>query len=110
MPVEMDDRGSLQAFHLVEMAGIEPASREFDPGYTTSLVGLLFFTQASPNRQGLLELADPRFDTLALMPSIGVQDTASRFLWHLIQAYQEETRSDVAALGSHGELRFACYL
>ncbi len=41
---------------------------------------------------------------------IGVKNTASRFLWHLIQAYREQTWSDVAALGSQGELRFACYL
>ena len=44
---------SLQELCLVEMAGIEPASREFDPGYPTSLVGLLLFARASPNRRGL---------------------------------------------------------
>ena len=45
--------GPLQALNLVEMAGIEPASKEFGPGCATSLVGLLYFAQVSPNRQGL---------------------------------------------------------
>ena len=53
----LQGRGSLQAAclveYLVEMAGIEPASREFDLGYATSLVGLLLFAQVSPDRQGL---------------------------------------------------------
>jgi len=44
------------------------------------------------------------------MRSIGVESIASRFLWHLTQAYREQTWADVAALGSQGELRFACYL
>ena len=43
----------LQALCLVEMAGIEPASKEFEQGCTTSLVGLFYFAQVSPNRQGL---------------------------------------------------------
>jgi hypothetical protein len=34
----------------VERAGIEPASREFDHGYTTSLVGLLFLTRFTLDR------------------------------------------------------------
>jgi len=35
------------------MAGIEPASKEFGWGCATSLVGLLFVAQASPDQRGL---------------------------------------------------------
>jgi len=50
MPVGVG-REPLQAFYLVEMAGIEPASKEFGWECATSLVGLLFFAQASPDQQ-----------------------------------------------------------
>jgi len=78
MPVRVGN--PYRHFYLVEMAGIEPASREFGPGFTTSLVGLLFFAQTSPGRQGLAELADPRLVALALMLFIGVKNIAPRFL------------------------------
>jgi hypothetical protein len=37
----------------VEMAGIEPASRELDHGYATSLVGLLFLTRFTLDRRSV---------------------------------------------------------
>ena len=89
----LQGRESLQAVcfveYLVEMAGIEPASREFDLGYATSLVGLLLFAQVSPNRQGLARTRRSKLVGLALMLPIAIQSIAPRFLWHLIQVYRE---------------------
>jgi hypothetical protein len=74
--------------YLVEMAGIEPASREFDLGCATSLVGLLLFAQVSPDRQDLAQTRRPKPFGLALVLLIAIQSIAPRFLWHLIQIYR----------------------
>jgi hypothetical protein len=43
----------------MEMAGIEPASREFDLGYATSLVGLLLWLKSAPTDRVWPDLGDP---------------------------------------------------
>jgi len=62
--------------YLVEMAGIEPASREFDLGCTTSLVSLLLFAQVGPDRQGLAQTRRSKLVSLALVLLIAIQSIA----------------------------------
>jgi len=87
------------------MAGIEPASREFDLGCTTSLVGLLLFAQASPDQQGLAQARQSELlISLALMLLIAIQSIAPRFSMASDPGLSGKTWADVAALRQPGRV------
>ena len=64
----------------VEMAGIEPASRELDHGYTTSLVGLLFLTPSTLDRRSVKRARRSGTKAPAWALLIAVGSAALRFL------------------------------
>ena len=55
------------------MAGIEPASRELDRGYATSLVGLLFLTHFTLDRRSVKQArrSGTEAPALALLIAVG---------------------------------------
>jgi len=62
------------------MAGIEPASREFDHGYPTSLVGLLSLTRFTLDRRSVKQARRSGTEAPALAPLIAVGSAALRLL------------------------------
>jgi hypothetical protein len=64
----------------VEMAGIEPASRELDHRCTTSLVGLLFLTRFTLDRRSVKQARRSGTEAPALALLIAVGSAALRFL------------------------------
>lgn len=82
----------------VEMAGVEPASRELSPGWFTSLVGSLISPETSRADQGVSGQPNAVLDG-----PIRHQAIAPRNLSRPSLALRGEAREDVAAqLSGHG--------